>query len=103
LGRAVRTPPLASLDDLTTRLDLMHEHARAIGRTEPLDVCFQPFSLPSFGVEEDVDATVVVDEIRRLGDLGVTWCVVNPPACTTRQEYVDDARRLADTILTKFH
>ena len=102
LGRAVRTPPLASIDDLAARLELMREHARMIGRTDPLDVCFQPFSLPSFGVDEDVDATTVVDELRRLGELGVTWCVMNPPARATRQEYIDDTRRLADAILAKF-
>src|SRR5262249_1171837 len=40
----VRTPPLSDLDALATRLDAMREYAREIGRTEPIEVCFAPFS-----------------------------------------------------------
>src|SRR3954466_7113900 len=41
--RTVRTPALASIEDLAARISVLREHAAAIGRTERIDICFSPF------------------------------------------------------------
>jgi probable F420-dependent oxidoreductase len=72
-SRALKTPKLESVADLQERLDYAHEHARAVGRTEPLDVCCALFSR-SLGRSADVGAQR--DELAQLEELGVGWVTV---------------------------
>lgn len=96
-ARTVRTANLASIGDLAERLRFLREHAAAVGRTEPLDVCMSPFA-----DRDPYDVGRLKEEIAALGELGVTWCVLGVPGADTRREYLARAQRLADEVLTVF-
>jgi probable F420-dependent oxidoreductase len=93
VSSAVRTPPLASLDDLARRLDTLREHAAAIGRTEPIDICFSPFA-------EGTQATL--DELEVLEGLGVTWAVLHVGAVTTRAAWTGAVQRLGEDVIAPY-
>jgi probable F420-dependent oxidoreductase len=97
IARTVRTPVIGTLDDLATRIDALRDHAAAVGRPEPLDVCFAPLSLasaPDGTYEAAYEPTRVRDEIAALAELGVTWCVLGVRA-STRAAWIDGMERLA--------
>lgn len=94
---ATRTPALASLDDLAARLALAREHATAIGRTAPLDVCFAPVSL-SMAHSGSVDLGAVRDEIAALEGLGVTQTTLGVEA-DDRVTWLRELERLARAFL----
>jgi probable F420-dependent oxidoreductase len=73
-ARATKTPAITDVDALAARLDAAREHARAVGRTAPLDVCFAPF-------RHD-------DDPADLAALGVTWLAVQFDGTTTRAEWI---------------
>ena len=81
----VRTAALASVDDLRARLDYARAHARAVGRTRPLDVAFVPFGF-ELGRAKPPDPARFADQVAELADAGVTWLVLNVP-CASRAEY----------------
>ena len=91
--RAVRTPALTNLDELGRRIGVLREHAAAIGRTEPIDICFSPFSSGVRAMREEVDA---------LEALGVTWMVLGAGNATTRAAWIDGARRIADGVIAPY-
>jgi probable F420-dependent oxidoreductase len=93
VSSAVRTPPLANLDDLARRLETLREHAAAIGRTEPIDVCFSPFA-------DGTQATL--DELEVLEGLGVTWAVLHVGAVTTRAAWVDAVQQLGQDVIAPY-
>lgn len=80
-ARAVKTPSITSLDELAARLDAARAHGSAIGRTEPLDVCFAPFRLD--------------DRTKEYEALGVTWLAVQFDRVNTRSEWIDRMRAYA--------
>jgi probable F420-dependent oxidoreductase len=90
--RAVRTPPLSDLDELARRIGVLRDHAAAIGRTEPLDICFSPFA----------SGSAILDEVHTLAELGVTWTVLGAGHAKTRAEWIDAARRIADEVVTPY-
>jgi probable F420-dependent oxidoreductase len=93
-ARAVRTPLLASIEDLTERLAYMRDYATERDRAVPADVCFHPFSLTA-----GYDAAALRSELDQLEALGVTWCAIGAPPGSTRSEYIEGARRLASDII----
>jgi probable F420-dependent oxidoreductase len=93
VSSAVRTPPLANLDDLARRIETLREHAAVIGRTEPIDICFSPFA-------EGTQATL--DELEVLEGLGVTWAVLHVGAVTTRAAWVDAVLRLGEDVVAPY-
>jgi probable F420-dependent oxidoreductase len=93
VSSAVRTPPLANLDDLARRLEKLREHAAAIRRTEPIDVCFSPFA-------EGSQATL--DELEVLEGLGVTWAVLHVGAVTTRAAWVAAVQQLGQDVIAPY-
>lgn len=96
---ALKTPQLDSLDALGERLALAREHAAAVGRTEPFDVCFAPISFTTLGRGVDpVDIGAVREEIRAMGELGVTQVPVGLRA-GTRAEWQERAERLATALM----
>lgn len=80
-ARATKTPAITSMDELTTRLDTLRDHAAAVGRTEPLDVCFAPFRLD--------------DSPEAYEAAGVTWLAVQFSGMTTRAAWIDRIREYA--------
>jgi probable F420-dependent oxidoreductase len=93
LTSRVRTPELSSLDELARRIAILREHAAAIGRTEPIDICFSPFA---------ADPPAIVDELHALAALGVTWAVLHLPSVTTRGAWIDEAQRLAGAVIAPY-
>jgi len=93
VSSAVRTPPLANLDDLAQRIQVLRDHAAAIGRTEPIDICFSPFAE---GTRE------TLDELELLENLGVTWAVLHVGAVTTRAAWVDAVQRLGEEVVAVY-
>jgi probable F420-dependent oxidoreductase len=87
-GRTARTAELSTVDELAERVVLLHDTAKEAGRAEPLDVCCAPF-----------DGRGSRDAVSALADAGVTWCTVGARDAGTRQEWIDDARRLADLLI----
>jgi probable F420-dependent oxidoreductase len=80
----LRTPGLESLDDLRVRLDYLREQCATVGRDPAeLDVAFMPSGLDMFA-KAAPDAARVVDDIRALAAIGVTWVTVALPADTRR-------------------
>jgi len=83
MAQYTRTPAMETLDDLAARISFAREHAAAIGRREPFDICY---SLVSQG-SGALDPHAAAERIAALRELGVTWLTVGFPAAT-RGEYV---------------
>jgi probable F420-dependent oxidoreductase len=94
MARYTRTPAMETLDDLDRRIAMAREHAAAVGRRQPLDVCYSLISQGS-GAVAPRDA---IERVARLGDLGVTWLTVGFPA-DTRREYIGALRRFAADVV----
>lgn len=92
LSRHVRTAAIESLDDLAARLAYAREHAAAVGRTEPLDVCFVPFGFEIFARREPSPERLAA-HVEALDRLGVTWLAITVP-CETRSEYLEKVSSL---------
>jgi probable F420-dependent oxidoreductase len=97
IARTVRTPELSNIEDLARRIDMLRAHAHATGRTEPLDICFGPFTSPN-GSNWDQ----IVDEIHALEELGVTWCVNGATVTKGRAAYLESAQEYAENVVAKF-
>ena len=78
LAAHARTAPLETLADLRAALSYAREYAAAIGRTEPLDVCFVPFGA-GMG-ETSVEPARVRAQVPELAEAGVTWLHLALPA-----------------------
>ncbi len=74
-----RTAVLASLDDLAAGLAYAREHAAAVGRSAPLDVCFAPVGVDMFSRDEP-DLEALRQQIAAMARLGVTWTSLSLPA-----------------------
>ena len=83
-AKATKTPAITSLGELAVRLDAARAHARAVGRTQPLDVCFAPFSLD--------------DDMNAYEGLGVTWLAVQFDGTSSRAEWIDRMRSFAARV-----
>jgi probable F420-dependent oxidoreductase len=90
---AVRTPALSSLEELERRVQILREHAAAIGRSDPIDVCFSPFA-------EGAGATLA--ELHTLEAMGVTWAVLHTPPVTTRAAWIDAVQRLGADVIAPY-
>ncbi|MGQ0825515.1 MAG: LLM class F420-dependent oxidoreductase [Actinomycetota bacterium] len=93
-ARTVRTPHVSSVEDLAERVAVLRDEANRAGRVDVLDICCAPFT-------PNADRQALRDEIDRLADAGVTWCTVGSRKTTTRREFLDDARGLAETLLDR--
>jgi len=98
MSRYTRTPPLETLDDLAQRVTFAREHAAAVGRRAPLDVCYSLISMGSRAIEP-ADA---LDRIGTLRELGVTWLTVGF-AADTRREYIAALQRFSRDIVAQTH
>jgi len=93
VSRAVRTPALSSVEELARRVTILREHADAIGRTEPIDICFSPFA---------EGARSTIEELHVLEAIGVTWAILHTPRVTTRAAYVDGVKQLAEDVIEPY-
>ncbi|MDX1649569.1 MAG: TIGR03619 family F420-dependent LLM class oxidoreductase [Myxococcota bacterium] len=100
MARHIRTAPLATPQDLADRLAYARAHAEAVGRTEPLDVVFVPWSFQLHAGGAEPDWARARDEAAELAALGVTWLVLNV-ACATRAEYQARLDAIAANLLAR--
>ncbi|HEX3948007.1 MAG TPA: TIGR03619 family F420-dependent LLM class oxidoreductase [Acidimicrobiales bacterium] len=75
------TAALATVEDLANGLAYAREHAVAVGREAPLEVCFIPSGL-GMGRQDEVDVAAVVASCRALAAVGVGWATVALPGDT---------------------
>jgi hypothetical protein len=87
---------MRSAKDLAAALGYARSHAEAVGRTEPLTVCFIPEGL-SMG-DRPVDEARVVASIEELAAVGVDWVAVALPG-ETRRAQRGAIDRFADSVL----
>jgi probable F420-dependent oxidoreductase len=93
IAQTARTADIGGLAELAPRIEWARNYAKEVGRTEPLDVCFGgPHALQFDGKRSQ-------DQLQQLADAGVTWVTVGFRGAT-RREYLDDARRYADEVLS---
>jgi len=76
--RRLRTPAIASVDDLRARLEYAREHAASVGRADALDVAFMPAGLDMFA-NAAIDPEPVLASMDELAGIGVTSCIVHLP------------------------
>jgi probable F420-dependent oxidoreductase len=86
IAKAAKTAELGGLDDLRPRIAYARSHAEAVGRTEPLDICWV------------ANARSESSDLVRLEEEGITWATVGFPAAD-RSSYIDALRRFADRVL----
>jgi probable F420-dependent oxidoreductase len=96
-SRALKTPSMESVSDLSERLAYARAHAEAIGRTEPLEVCCALFSRALGGVQAD-DFAVQRDEVTALEALGVGWVTVQFDGAT-RRDWRVHMEQFADAVI----
>ncbi len=95
-SKALKTPAMESISDLAWRLEYAHEHAVAVGRTEPLEVCCALFSRSFGGKADDIGAQR--EEVAELEALGVGWVTVQFDA-PTRKEWRAQMERFAEGVV----
>jgi probable F420-dependent oxidoreductase len=75
---AVDTASMTDAAMLAHAIVRLNELAAEAGRSEPLDVCFTPFSHPAH--KDVVDPSAFVAEAHELAAIGVTWLAFHLPA-----------------------
>ncbi|MFN8051199.1 MAG: TIGR03619 family F420-dependent LLM class oxidoreductase [Acidimicrobiales bacterium] len=93
MSGAVRTAEIATLDDLAARLDLLDRLCEEHGRAERPTICFTPISTWA-------EPERLLDEVGRLGELGVDWVSVTIPddGTGTRASWMDAVSALSSAL-----
>lgn len=86
MARATRTAALRGPEDLAERLAYARDHARAVGRTAPLDVAFVPFGFEH--TARSFEPRRALEQVEVLEPLGVTWLLINVPG-RSRAEWAE--------------
>lgn len=97
-AKALKTPPLETVDDLAARIAELRSMAQEAGRSAPLDVCFAPFAFNQFGTGA-YDRAALLDEIAAMAEAGVTWLTVGFHRAADRSEWCDWAARFGEEIV----
>ncbi len=93
----VRTSAIADLDGLARALERARERCESVGRTEPLTICFTPFSLPRYLADPLAGLSELVEEVATLSSMGVDWVSLQVPGLG-RSEVLDRAAALAAAL-----
>ena len=95
--RGLRTVAIHDLSTLRERLSRCAELCEEAGRTEPLSICFSPFSGAGYRQEPSTGLAPMVEEIGQLAELGVHWVSLAVPG-TTRAEVRERAAELSEAL-----
>jgi probable F420-dependent oxidoreductase len=98
-GRQTRTAPLESIDELAARIRELRDHARELGRSEPLDVNFVPFGLP-MNPTRLPDPDGFCEQVVRLSEIGVGWLSIGLP-CPSRAGYREHAASFGEQVIAR--
>jgi probable F420-dependent oxidoreductase len=96
-GRGLKTTEIADMATFRERLAGARQMCADAKRTEPLTICFAPFSTPAFLADPDRGLGPLIDEISELAEVGVDWVVMSVPGLT-RAEVRDRASQLAEAL-----
>jgi len=88
LAGHVRTAAMETPADLRAGIAYAREHARAIGRTAPLEICFVPFAFAMGAAPAAPDPVRLADDAATLAEAGVTWLLF-PLAAASRRAWCD--------------
>jgi hypothetical protein len=83
-SRRLHTPGIETVDALGERIEALHAMARDAGRTAPIEIVFMPIGLDMFQ-DGPVDAGSIVESIRALAAVGVTYATATVPGHTREQ------------------
>ncbi len=97
VGDALRTASICDHDDLRSRLDRLRTECDAVGRSDTPTTCFVPFSLAGYLDDPERGLEPLVDEVDRLGELGIDWVALMVPG-DERSEVLDAAAALATAL-----
>jgi hypothetical protein len=104
MASRVRTASIVSAEDLAKRLDYLREHAKQVGRKEPLDILFM--SLLGQITGHDLNPQQQLDEAAQFASLGVTD--MHAPIARlggrdpeTRSEYIERMEFFASEVIAK--
>lgn len=96
-GRGLKTTEITSLDDLARRLVDATAMIERYERSEPLMICFVPFSLGAYMADPATGLDALVAEAAMLREMGVDWLALNVPG-TSRSEVLENASDLAEAL-----
>jgi probable F420-dependent oxidoreductase len=95
--RRLKTPSIASLDELADRIQIASDHSDAIGRETPLELVFMPLGLDMF-TNAGVDAELVIESTRAMADVGVTYATVTLPG-DDRDSFLANLHAFGEQVL----
>jgi probable F420-dependent oxidoreductase len=106
-------PWLIPADDLPPCLDYIRSLPEFAARTRPFDVCLpvsvlavdeehRPLNEAGGRVDAPVGTQAVIDAIRHLEEIGVTWTSVPMPPARSLAEYLDGLHKAAEEVLAAF-
>ncbi|HLG87977.1 MAG TPA: LLM class F420-dependent oxidoreductase [Alphaproteobacteria bacterium] len=98
VSERVRTDQISSIDDLRAKIAHARELEAKSGRKQLIDVCMVPFDL-GMHAQEKPSAQRIVDQLRALAEVGVTWSSVGLP-CRDRKEYLANVDWFAREVMT---
>jgi probable F420-dependent oxidoreductase len=96
-SKRIRTAAIESIEELEQRIGYAREHARSIGRSAPLDICFSPLGI-SLERSSDVTPERFAAHAQQLAKLGVTWMAFGLRAAT-RAAWCERVREIGATLL----
>ena len=97
LAKAVRTAPMASIDDLRLAITRLRESAERAGRSDPFDICIGPFS-GARHFARSLEPERLLEEAAELEEIGVTWLSIRL-AAPSRAGYLENVEQFGKEVL----
>ena len=94
-----RSAAIENVSELAEKIRWLRQHAREIGRREPLDVNFVPFGL-GMNTRKALDPQAIRQQVEELGEAGVSWLSIGLPG-RTRREYCEDLTRFGGEVIAR--
>lgn len=95
-----RSPVLETTDQLREMLAYLHDHAAAVGRTDPVEVMYMSFAGGSPG-SAGWNPDQHLESLHELAEVGVTWVAGNASG-RTRAEVADNIARYGEEIIARW-
>jgi len=93
------TKPMATVEDLAGRIEILRRDLEAVGRTRPFDICA---GLPTPLTNCDTaNARMLLDAIGRMTEIGVTWMEIPLPE-PNLAAMLDNIQWFSEEVLKKF-
>jgi probable F420-dependent oxidoreductase len=96
MSAATRTTELATVEDLARKIEQIKQYRKDAGRSGPFDIAMVPFGMDLRSHKRPTNAAII-DQLRQLKQIGVTWSVLTIPA-KTRREYIDNVNWFTQEI-----